>query len=127
MKQRNERQTKKKREKEIEVVTKMVEIYCRKKHKCKKPCDECQDLINYATLRTTRCPFMSNKTFCSNCKVHCYKNEYRVKIKEVMRFSGPWMLLYHPIMAINHVVLEQLEKRRLRKEDENNISTVRDN
>ena len=44
-----------------------------------------------------------------------------------MHFSCPWMLLYHPIMAINHVVLEQLEKRRLRKEDENNISSIWDN
>lgn len=127
MKQRNKKQTEKKRQKEIEVVTKMIQIYCKKKHKCNTVCDECQDLINYATLRTTRCPFMSNKTFCSNCRVHCYKNEYRVKIKEVMRFSGPWMLLYHPILAINHVVLEQLEKRRLRKEDEANTSIAGNN
>lgn len=30
MKQRNKKQTEKKRQKEIEVVTKMIEIYCKK-------------------------------------------------------------------------------------------------
>ena len=48
--------------------------------------------------------FMENKTFCSNCRVHCYKPEMREKIREVMRFSGPRMLLCHPILAVWHVV-----------------------
>ncbi len=26
------------------------------------------------------------------------------KIKTVMRFSGPRMLIYHPIMAIRHLI-----------------------
>ena len=37
---------------------------------------------------------METKTFCSNCKVHCYKPEMRKKIRAVMRFSGPRMIFY---------------------------------
>jgi hypothetical protein len=44
------------------------------------------------------------KTFCSNCNVHCYKPEMREKIREVMRFSDPRMIFYHPIMAIRHLI-----------------------
>ena len=56
---------------------------------------------------------METKTFCSNCKVHCYKPEMREKIRDVMRFSGPRMLFVHPVAAIRHVMETKREKRRL--------------
>jgi len=31
---------------------------------------------------------MAPKPKCKDCPVHCYKIEYRRRIKEVMRFSG---------------------------------------
>ena len=62
---------------------------------------------------------METKTFCSNCRVHCYKLEMRERIRKVMRFSGPRMLLYHPIMAIRHVIESRKEKRRLEMENAN--------
>ena len=40
---------------------------------------------------------MESKTFCSNCRVHCYCPDMREKIRMVMRFSGPRMLFYHPV------------------------------
>ena len=61
------------------------------------------------------CPFMEKKTFCSNCTVHCYKPEMRERIKKVMKFSGPRMLLYHPFMAVWHVVSSRLEKKKDKK------------
>jgi len=57
-----------KREREQQVVSKMIELYCRKKHKTKgKMCPDCQVLKDYAELRISKCPFMETKTFCSNC------------------------------------------------------------
>ena len=70
----------------------------------------------YAAERSERCPFMENKTFCSNCKVHCYSPEMREEIKKVMRFSGPRMIAYHPVMAIRHVKETKKEKRRREEE-----------
>ena len=58
---------------------------------------------------------MENKTFCSNCKVHCYTPIMREKIREVMHFSEPRMIFFHPIMALNHVITSKREKKRLKK------------
>ena len=105
---------KNKREQEKVIVPLMIRIYCKKKHRMKTGlCTECQALHEYAMLRADKCPFMETKTFCSNCKVHCYKKDMREKIREVMRFSGPRMIFYHPIMAIRHVIESKKEKRRL--------------
>ncbi len=106
--------TDKKREREKKTVALMLRLYCKKKHGTKNGlCPECKALSEYAAMRSDKCPFMESKTFCSNCKVHCYKPEMREKIREVMRFSGPRMIMYHPIMAIRHVVESKKEKRRL--------------
>ena len=93
-----------KREKEKSVVSLMIALYCRKQHhpEAGALCSDCEALRDYAFSRTDSCPFMEQKTFCSSCKVHCYQPEMREKIRAVMRFSGPRMLLYHPITAIRH-------------------------
>lgn len=106
-----------KREREKQVVSRMIRLYCRKQHGSRKElCGECAALQEYAFRRSDKCPFMETKTFCSNCRVHCYKPEMREKIRAVMRFSGPRMLLYHPIMAVRHVIESKKEKKRLEKE-----------
>lgn len=110
----------KKRRKEQYVVEEMVNLYCRKNHAAyskaeKKMCPECQTLSDYAKLRSEKCPFMEHKTFCANCKVHCYKPEMREKIRQVMRFSGPRMLLYHPCLAMWHLICSKKEKKQQKK------------
>ena len=105
----------KKRLREKQTVTKMIRLYCRKKHGGRGLCPECAALAEYARLRSDKCPFMAEKTFCSNCRVHCYKPEMREKIREVMRFSGPRMIFTHPISAIRHVIETKREKRRLER------------
>ncbi len=42
--------------------------------------------------------------FCSKCPIHCYKPKMREHIREVMRYSGPRMIFYHPIIAIKHML-----------------------
>ena len=109
-----------KREKEKEIVSQMIALYCRKNHRIKNSlCLDCANLVSYAKLRIDKCPFMETKTFCSNCKVHCYKPEMREKIRVVMRFSGPRMLFYHPVMALRHVIATKKEKRGLENCNEN--------
>ena len=107
-----------KRDREKAMVSEMIGLYCRKQHGSKKGqlCPECAALEAYAHHRSDVCPFMENKTFCSNCKVHCYKPEMREKIRVVMRFSGPRMLFHHPVMAIRHLIESNKEKRRLENE-----------
>ena len=105
-----------KREREKRMVSEMIALYCRKQHGSTKGlCPECKELAAYARQRSDHCPFMETKTFCSNCRVHCYRSDMRDKICVVMRFSGPRMMFHHPIAAIRHVVSTKAEKRRLQK------------
>ena len=105
-------------EREKETVSLMIRLYCCKKHGGKTLCPDCAALDAYARQRSDKCPFMETKTFCSNCKVHCYKKDMREKIREVMRFSGPRMIFHHPVMAIRHVIETNKEKRRMEKYNE---------
>lgn len=105
-----------KREQEKQMVSQMIALYCRKNHGTKDSlCPECAALNDYARRRSDKCPFMETKTFCSNCKVHCYKPEMREKIRIVMRFSGPRMIFHHPAAAIRHLIETKKEKHRLEK------------
>lgn len=104
----------KKREREKKMVSLMIKLYCNKRHHTGKVlCEECTQLNEYAIMCSDKCPFMEKKTFCSNCKVHCYKQNMREKIREVMRFSGPRMIFRHPVAAIRHVVESKREKKRM--------------
>ena len=91
-------------EEEKKVVTAMIQVYCKKKHKSKILCPECEALNEYALKRLSHCRHGENKNFCSYCTTHCYAPKHKEKIKEVMRFSGRWMIVYHPIMAIKHLI-----------------------
>ena len=103
-------------EKEERVVNLMIDLYYRHHNKVEKEnCEECIDLKKYVKFRLSKCPFGENKTFCSNCKIHCYKPEYREKIRTVMRYSGPMMIFYHPIIAIKHLIECKKEKRKNEK------------
>lgn len=99
-----------KREQEKRVVAQMIRIFCKKKHHQADLCPDCQKVLSYAMDRSDHCPFMESKAFCSNCKVHCYRPEMREKIRDVMRFSGPRMLFYHPVLAVSHMLLTLKER-----------------
>ncbi len=104
----------KKRQQEKQLVSQMIALYCRKKHHSKRGlCPACAQLNTYANLRSDKCPFMETKTFCSNCKIHCYRPDMQQRIREVMRFSGPRMIFHHPIIAIHHGIEKMKEKRNL--------------
>lgn len=106
------------KEKELKVVTLMIERYCRGNHKTKKRalCGECKELLEYVEFRRSKCPHGDDKPFCSNCKIHCYKADMREKIRNVMRYSGPRIVFRHPILATRHLIESKREKKKLEKE-----------
>ncbi len=83
----------------------MVHIYCKAHHETKDElCQECAEFYEYAKMRLDKCPFQENKTTCGKCRIHCYKPGMKEKVREIMRYSGPRMLLHHPVLAMHHVV-----------------------
>lgn len=76
-------------EREMKILTRFVGVYCSKHHHTNGsgPCEECRALIEYAKQRLQKCPY-DPKPKCKDCPTHCYKPEYRQKVREIMKFSG---------------------------------------
>ena len=105
---------------DIQVLIKFVEIFCRENHNGEKDpfsfklldikeiekrdvllCPDCSKLITYGLTMRLKCPH-DPKPMCKKCETQCYKGEYKSKIREVMKFSGMYLikqgrldLLYH--------------------------------
>ena len=92
-------------DKEKEIITLMINLYCKKKHGSlnNEVCSGCRDLEEYAHKRLTYCKFGNEKSSCKKCAIHCYKKDMREKVKEVMKFSGPRILIYNPLEYIKHI------------------------
>lgn len=95
---------------ELNTMTAMAKIYCRAHHQQehkKTLCAECTELLQYAETRLDRCPYGQDKPTCNKCPVHCYKPHMKQKVREIMIYSGPRMLIPHPIMSIKHLLAER--------------------
>jgi hypothetical protein len=86
----------------------MVEIYCRAQHRQRGGlCEDCDGLFAYASKRLDNCVFKDDKPTCKKCPVHCYRRDERERMRRVMVFAGPRMLLAHPLLAILHLLDER--------------------
>jgi hypothetical protein len=105
---------------DIKTLMKFVGIYCREHHNGEKPsfsfklldlkeitrkeialCRDCNRLLTYGLTMRMKCPH-DPKPMCKKCETQCYHGEYKAKIREVMKFSGMYLvkhgrldLLYH--------------------------------
>ncbi len=97
--------------KDLKVLLQFTAVYCREKHKDDRSiittdesefhqlplqkypvCKECSEFLLYAFERRLRCP-LEEKPLCKHCPVHCYKPEYRQKVREITRFSGQYLIM----------------------------------
>ena len=90
-------------DREKEVVGRMIELYCKKRLGMAEVSEEYKELQMYAYKRLDICKFGNDKPACKRCTIHCYKPEMREKIRTIMRWAGPRMLIYDPIAAIRHL------------------------
>ena len=95
-------------EREKRVVGQMIAIYCRGHHRPEAGglCPDCRSLLDYACRRVDCCPKGSRKSSCRKCEIHCYTPANRAKIRAVMKYAGPRMILIHPLAAIRHLIAE---------------------
>jgi hypothetical protein len=83
----------------------MLQIYCNYHHKEEKTlCCSCQELLAYTTQRIEKCPLGEKKSTCARCEIHCFKQDMREAVREVMIFSGPKMIWTHPVLAFFHFI-----------------------
>jgi len=106
---------------DIQTLAELVKIYCDNKHFSKEKknwnisetkfrqiktlrlCKECSELLNYSVKRTILCP-LDPKPSCKKCMIHCYSDGRRTKIREVMKFSGIYLIKYGRFDLIFHYI-----------------------
>lgn len=95
----------KKDQRGLPIVSLMIEKYYDKHNDeiCEK-----EDLLAYVEKKLELCPHGDDKPFCSSCKIHCYDDIHRARIKKVMRYMGPRMIFYAPLQSLRHF-LEKLK------------------
>ncbi len=91
-------------QREAATIEAMIGMYCRDHHDADGLCPECTELLSYARRRLSKCPFQQGKTTCGKCLIHCYQPKMREKVRQVMRYAGPRMMLRHPLLAFMHLV-----------------------
>ncbi len=97
------------RSRELATIVAMLQLYCRAHHGRGDAalCGECKTLAAYAQRRLERCVFGEAKPTCVKCSVHCYSAAMRERVRQVMRWAGPRMLLHHPLLALRHLIDER--------------------
>ncbi|PSW33385.1 nitrous oxide-stimulated promoter family protein [Photobacterium phosphoreum] len=93
---------------EFNTITAMIDLYCLRHHQPNtgkfQHCADCEQFRTYVKQRLDRCPYGEKKPSCKQCPIHCYKPQQKLKSQTIMRYSGPKMLVKHPIMAIRHLI-----------------------
>jgi hypothetical protein len=83
----------------------MLDVYCHDHHHdAGGLCDDCANLLRYARQRLDNCVFGESKMPCNCCSVHCYSAKMRGHVVEVMRYSGPRMMLRYPMLSVLHLI-----------------------
>ena len=92
-------------DREKELILLMVKLYCYKRHgKKENLCRECEKLLRYSHERLDNCKFGEQKSSCRKCPSHCYKSDMQNRIRKVMRFSGPRLLIHRPFEVVRYMI-----------------------
>ena len=82
----------------------LISLYCRNNHgQSTELCEKCRTLLEYGRQRLEHCVFAEAKPVCSQCRIHCYRQDMRTQIIDVMRYSGPRIAFRHPAVALRHL------------------------
>ncbi|OAT35012.1 nitrous oxide-stimulated promoter family protein [Proteus myxofaciens] len=87
---------------EKKTIQKMVSLYSRSH--IQEDENYYEQLLDYAYKRLDKCRYGEEKPACKQCPIHCYQPAKREAMKQIMRWAGPRMLIYHPILAIRHLI-----------------------
>jgi hypothetical protein len=110
----------KKEKLDIRILMNFVKIYCRENHNGdRKPfcfrffdikeiekediplCLDCTRLLTYGLTMRLKCPH-DPKPMCKKCETQCYHGDYKAKIREVMKFSGIYMIKHGRLDMVYH-------------------------
>ena len=105
---------------DIRTLMRFIEVYCRENHPGEKAlfsyrkldmgeiekreihlCPDCRKLLAYGLTMRLKCPH-DPKPMCKKCETQCYHPDYRSKIREVMKFSGLYLIKHGRVDMLYH-------------------------
>jgi hypothetical protein len=105
---------------DIRTLMRFTGIYCRQNHPGEKApfafkpidikriekneislCQDCARLLAYGLTMRLKCPH-DPKPMCKKCETQCYREDYKSKIREVMKFSGMYMVKHGRVDMLYH-------------------------
>jgi hypothetical protein len=105
---------------DIRALMKFAGIFCRENHNGEKTpfpfrlldikdiekkeislCTDCKQLLTYGLTMRLKCPH-DPKPMCKKCETQCYHGEYKAKIREVMKFSGMYLVKHGRLDMVYH-------------------------
>ncbi len=69
-------------------------------------CPDCAALLEHGMQKRSLCP-LEPKPSCKSCHIHCYTPEYRLKIREIMAYSGRRMIMQGRIDYLWHYFINR--------------------
>jgi len=110
----------KKEKDDIRTLMKFTGIYCRENHQGEKApfsfklfdikeidkkeiplCQECTRFLAYSLTMRLKCPH-DPKPMCKKCGTQCYQGDYKSRVREVMKFSGIYMVKHGRVDMLYH-------------------------
>jgi hypothetical protein len=105
---------------DIRILMKFVGIFCRENHEGEKApfafrqfhvkeiekkeipvCPDCTKLLTYGLTMRLKCPH-DPKPMCKKCETQCYHGDYKARIREVMKFSGIYLVKHGRLDMLYH-------------------------
>ncbi len=105
---------------DIQTLMKFMGIYCHENHNGEKLpfsfklidleeftkkeiplCPDCHRLLTYGLTMRMKCPH-DPKPMCKKCETQCYHGDYKAKIREVMKFSGMYLVKHGRVDLLYH-------------------------
>ena len=110
-----------KKERDIRILADFISVFCREKHRDEiknifpikeerlhrllnhnlRLCQNCSKLLNHGIAKLLQCPY-DPKPMCKKCLTHCYAPGYRERVREVMRFSGLYLIKHGRLDLMAH-------------------------
>lgn len=83
------------------------QIYCSGNHASAAKdsggmCSSCRDAIEGTLARTASCP-NGHDSNCQDCPIKCQRGDARARIRTIMAYAAPRMMLKHPIMTCEYL------------------------
>jgi hypothetical protein len=105
---------------DMKTLMRFVGIYCREHHGGEKAsfsmrllkveaiagedlllCPDCTKLLRYGLSMRLKCPH-NPKPMCKKCETQCYRGEYKEKIRDIMKFSGMYLVKHGRVDLLYH-------------------------